>query len=138
MTDDAQLPDPPEPGSAAAEPDELAALALRAEAGEVTHIDLVDAFMASTIYVPSVTDPEQGPIEPVTSRIENVDYHVIASSVAALQQTIEVAQYAVPMDGRVLVKGMNPEIGLLVNHAAGAFAIPKAMLDDLRAARPLG
>lgn len=139
MTDDAQNPDAQNPDDDHADgPDVLADLARQAEAGEVTHIDLVEAFLETTIYVPSAEDPEKGPIQPVLSKVEGVEYHVVASSVDALQKTIEVAEYAVPMDGRVLVNGMNPEIGLLVNHAQGAFAMPKAMLDDIRAQRPLG
>ncbi|KAA9134896.1 SseB family protein [Microbacterium caowuchunii] len=119
-------------------PDDLAILAARAEAGEITHIELIDAFLGATIYVPSISDPEAGPIDPVISRIDEVDYLVIASTVDALEETIDVARFAVPMDGRVLVEGMNPELAVLVNLGGGAFAIPKAMLDDLRAGTPLG
>lgn len=120
------------------ETDILGDLALRAEQGEVSHIDLIDAFLANTIYVPSVTDPEQGEISPVMSSIENVEYMVVASTVAALEKTADVALYGVPMDGRVCVNGINPEFSLLVNTEAGAFAMPKAMLDDIRSsANPL-
>jgi hypothetical protein len=113
-------------------PDDLAVLAARAEAGEIDHIDLINAFLATTIYVPSIEDPEAGPIDPVISRIDDVDYLVVASTVDALETNVDVARYAVPMDGRVLVEGMDPELAVLVHVGAGAFALPKAMLDDLR------
>ncbi|KRA23677.1 hypothetical protein ASD65_03980 [Microbacterium sp. Root61] len=115
-------------------PDALATLAARAEAGEISHHELIETFLDTTIYVPSMTDPEAGPIDPVISKIEDVDYLVIASNVDALEETLDVAQFAVPMDGRVLVVGMNPDLALLVNLGGAAFALPKPMLDDLRAA----
>jgi len=114
-------------------PDTLATLAARAEAGEISHHELIEAFLDTTIYVPSMSDPEAGPIDPVISKIEDVDYLVISSTVEALEDTIDVAQFAVPMDGRVLVVGMNPDLALLVNLGGGAFAMPKGILDDLRA-----
>lgn len=119
-------------------PDELSFLAARAEAGDVDHRELIGAFLRTTIYVPSISDPEAGPIDPVISRIDDVDYLVIASTVDALEQTIDIARFAVPMDGRVLVEGMDPDLAVLVHLGAGAFAIPKAALDDLRADPPLG
>lgn len=121
------------------ETDTLGELALRAEQGEVTHIDLIEAFLATTIYVPSVTDPEEGEINPVMSTVQDVEYMVVASTVAALERTADVALYGVPMDGRVCVTGINPAFSLLVNTETGAFAMPKAMLDDIRATGgPLG
>jgi len=115
-------------------PDSLAILAARAEAGEISHHELIETFLDTTIFVPSMSDPEAGPIDPVISKIEDVDYLVISSTVAALEETIDVAQFAVPMDGRVLVTGMNSDLALLVNLGGAAFALPTAMLDDLRAA----
>lgn len=115
-------------------PDALALLASRAETGEISHHELIETFLDTTIFVPSMTDPETGPIDPVISKIEDVDYLVVASNVDALEETIDVAQFAVPMDGRVLVAGMNPDLALLVNLGGGAFAMPKGMLDELRAA----
>lgn len=119
--------------------DILGELALRAERGEVTHIDLIEAFLDTTIYVPSVTDPEAGEINPVMSNVEGVEYMVIASTVAALDRTSDVALYGVPMDGRVCVQGIDPAFSLLINTNTGAFAMPKAMLDDIReGSSPLG
>jgi len=120
-------------------PQDLTALAARAEAGEVSHIDLIEAFLETTIYVPSISDPEAGAIDPVISRIDEVDYLVAGATVDALEETIDVARYGVPMDGRVLVTGMDPELGILVNLGGDrAFAMPKAMLDDIRRGTPLG
>lgn len=138
MTDAIETPDDAVNNDGTEAIDALALLAKKAEAGEISHIELIDAFLATTIYVPSVTDPEEGPIDPVMSKIDEVEYLVIASTVAVLDQTADVARYAVPMDGKVIVEGMNPEVGLLVNLTGGAFAMPKAMLDDLRAGNPLG
>lgn len=115
-------------------PDSLAILAARAEAGEASNHELIETFLNTTIFVPSMSDPEAGPIDPVISTIKAVDYLVIASTVEALEETIDVAQFAVPMDGRVLVDGMNVDLALLVNLGGSAFALPKTMLDDLRAA----
>ena len=123
---------------AAQTPDDLSALAARAEAGEISHLDLIEAFLNATIYVPSISDPEAGAIDPVISKIDEVDYLVAAATVDALDETIDIARYAVPMDGRVLVQGMDPDLAVLVNLGGGAFAIPKAMLDDLRSETPLG
>ena len=67
------------------------------------------------------------------STVEDLEYLVVAASVDALQQTLDVAQFAVPMDGRVLLRGMDPTRGLFVQLDSGAFAIPRALLDDLRA-----
>ena len=120
---------------AAPSPD-LTTLAARAEAGEISHLDLIHAFLDTTIYVPSRSDPEQGPIDPVITTVDDVDYLVIAASVDALQNTIDVATYAVPMDGRVLVRGMKPDLGIFVHLDTGAFAMPRAMIDDLRAQLP--
>ena len=120
-------------------PHDLIALAARAEAGEISHIELIEAFLETEIYVPSMSDPEAGAIDPVISRIDEVDYLVVGATVDALEETIDVARYGVPMDGRVLVTGMDPELGILVNlGGGGAFALPKAMLDDLRGGSPLG
>ncbi|WP_460774279.1 SseB family protein [Microbacterium sp. GXF7504] len=122
-----------------ATPHDLTALAARAEAGEISHIELIDAFLETEIYVPSISDPEAGAIDPVISRVDEVDYLVIGATVDALEETIDVARYGVPMDGRVLVAGMDPELGILVNlGGGGAFAMPKAMLDDIRGGAPLG
>ena len=124
---------------AAHSPHDLIALAARAEAGEISHIELIEAFLETEIYVPSMSDPEAGAIDPVISRIDEVDYLVIGATVDALEETIDVARYGVPMDGRVLVTGMDPELGILVNlGGGGAFALPKSMLDDLRGGSPLG
>ncbi len=124
---------------AAHSPHDLIALAARAEAGEISHIELIEAFLETEIYVPSMSDPEAGAIDPVISRIDEVDYLVVGATVDALEETIDVARYGVPMDGRVLVNGMDPELGILVNlGGGGAFALPKAMLDDLRGGSPLG
>ncbi len=124
---------------AAHSPHDLIALAARAEAGEISHIELIEAFLETEIYVPSMSDPEAGAIDPVISRIDEVDYLVVGATVDALEETIDVARYGVPMDGRVLVTGMDPELGILVNlGGGGAFALPKAMLDDLRGGSPLG
>lgn len=120
-------------------PDDLSTLAARAEAGEISRLDLIAAFLEAEIYVPSMSDPDVGAIDPVISRIDEVDYLVVGATVDALEETIDVAQYGVPMDGRVLVAGMDPELGILVNlGGGGAFALPKAMLDDLRDGMPLG
>lgn len=113
-------------------PDALQELAARAEAGEVTHIELIDAFLAATIFVPSTSDPEDGQVDPVISRIDDMDYLVVASTEEALEHTGDVARFAVPMTGRTLVSGMNAELAILVNLTVGAFALPKAMLDDIR------
>lgn len=119
--------------------DALAELAARAEQGEATHIELIDAFLAATVYVPSTTDPEGGQIDPVVSKIDEVEYMVVASSPDALEQTGDVARFAVPMPGKAIVSGMNPELALMVNLPSGAFAMPTAMLDDIRRdASPLG
>lgn len=112
--------------------DALQELAARAEAGDATHIELIDAFLAATIFVPSTTDPEGGQVDPVISRIDEVDYLVVASTEAALEHTGDVARFAVPMTGRTLVSGMSTELAVLVNLTVGAFALPQAMLDDIR------
>lgn len=119
--------------------DALADLAARAEQGEVSHIELIDAFLAATVYVPSTTDPEGGQIDPVVSKIDDVEYMVVASTPDALEQTGDVARFAVPMLGKAIVNGMNPGLALMVNLPSGAFAMPTAMLDDIRRdAGPLG
>lgn len=117
---------------AASDATDLSALAARAEAGEVTHVDLIDAFLSATVFVPSVTDPEDGRIDPVVSKIDEVEYLIVAATAESLEQTGDVARFAVPMAGRALVNGMNPDLALMVNLDAGAFAMPKAMLDDIR------
>ena len=123
----------------AADPsDLLAELASRAEAGEATHVELVDAFLDATVYVPSVTDPEGGTIDPVITRVDEVDYMVVASTTGALEHTGDVARFGVPMNGRSVITGMNPELALMINLSFGAFAMPKAMLDDIRSRNPLG
>lgn len=112
--------------------DILGALALRAEQGEATHIELIETFLATTIYVPSVSDPEGGELSPVVSRIDEVDYMVVASTVEALEHTGEVAVFGVPMTGTAVITGMNDTLSLMINTDTGAFALPQAMLAELR------
>lgn len=113
--------------------DLLATIAAQAEAGDVAHTDLIDAFLAATVYVPSTDDPEAGQISPVVTAVENVEYVVVASTVDALERTSDVAAFAVPMTGRGVALAMNREFGLMVYTTTGAFALPQAMLEDIRA-----
>ena len=76
---------------------------------------------------------------PLDANCPRGGYLVAGATVDALEETIDVARYGVPMDGRVLVAGMDPELGILVNLGGDrAFAMPKAMLDDIRRGTPLG
>lgn len=121
------------------ETDVLGELAARAESGEATHVDLIDALLSATVYVPSVTDPADGELNPVVSRIDEVDYMVVASTTAALEQTGDVAAFGVPLAGRAVITGMNDALALMVNTDSGAFALPQAMLAELREQlNPLG
>lgn len=116
---------------------DLASLVAQAEDGSITHVELIDAFLKTTIFVPSTADPADGEISPVTINFDDTDFMVVAASEFALQQTRDVATFAVPMTGKAIAGGMNPELALLVNLDEGAFALPKAMLDDIRAQNPL-
>jgi len=120
-------------------PVDLSVLASRAERGEISHIDLIDAFLASTVFVPSTTDPSAGEISPVLAEIDDVEYMIVASSESALEETRDVALFGVPMSGRAIINGMNPQLALMINMDGGAFAMPQGMLDDIRASSgPLG
>lgn len=116
----------------------LAALVAQAEDGSLSHLDLIAAFLTTTIFVPSTADPAEGEISPVTINFDDTDFMVVAATEFALQQTRDVATFAVPMIGRDVANHMNPELALLINLNEGAFALPKAMLDDIRAQHPLG
>ncbi|WP_040166711.1 hypothetical protein [Microbacterium gorillae] len=118
--------------------DDLAVLAARAERGEVTHIDLIDAFLAATVFVPSTTDPAEGTVDPVLTKVDETEFMVVASTAEALEITGDVAAFGVPMLGRAVVTGMNPELALMVNTTDGAFAMPQGMLADIRNTNPLG
>lgn len=114
------------------ETDLLGELALRAENGEATHVDLIDTLLTATVYVPSVTDPAEGELNPVVSRIDEVDYMIVASTVSALDHTGDVAAFGVPLTGRAVITSMNGDLALMVNTDSGAFALPQAMLVELR------
>lgn len=117
---------------------DLTALAKQAEEGSITHGDVIDAFLAATVFVPCTTDPAEGELNPVTINFDETDFMVVAATVEALQQTQDVAKFAVPLTGQTVANGMNPDLALLVNLDEGAFALPKTMLDDIRAQHPLG
>ena len=121
----------------ASSPD-LAALVAQAEAGTISPDELVDTFLSATIFVPSTDDPADGEISPVTINFDETDFLVVAATEFALQQTRDVATFAVPMSGRAIVGGMNPQLALLVNLDKGAFALPLGMLNEIRAQNPLG
>ena len=117
---------------------DLAALVAQAEAGTIAHEDLVDTFLSATIFVPSTDDPADGEISPVTINFDETDFLVVAATEYALQQTRDVATFVVPMTGRSIVGAMNRDLALLVNLDKGAFALPLAMLNEIRAQNPLG
>ncbi len=117
---------------------DLADLVAQAEAGTIAHEDLLDTFLNATIFVSSTDDPADGEISPVTINFDDTDFLVVAATEYALQQTRDVAEFAVPMKGRAIVNAMNQDLALLVNLDKGAFALPLAMLDEIRAQNLLG
>lgn len=111
---------------------ELERMADEFQSGRVELGELINCFLGSTVAMPSATDPATDGIQPVLFSHEGDSHIVIAASEAALDQTKDHAAFALTVSGQDVVRGLAPGTGVLVNTSEGSFALPPALLGQLR------
>lgn len=115
-------------------PNDLEMAAKAAQAGIKTSNELVETFLAATIYLPSSTDPATDGVTPVLTDIKGIPHMAVASSAEALTATQHAAQWAVNITGRQVIEGLAPEGGVVVNMpTGGGFQFTPEVLAQIRA-----
>lgn len=111
---------------------ELERLAREAAAENIGLADLVQGFLDNPVIMPSATNPNDE-VTPVMTDLGDVPHIVVAASEAGLERTNHFAKFAFSVQGKHVVAGLTPGVGILVNTADGSFAIPVDTLDIIRA-----
>lgn len=114
-------------------PNDLELAAQAAQAGIKTSSALVETFLASTVYLPSSSDPAVDGVTPILTDVKGVPHLAVASSAEALAATHHAAPWSVQISGRQAIEGLAPKGGLVVNMpTGGGFQFTPEVLAQIR------
>lgn len=108
------------------------AIARDVQAGRASTDDLIEAFLAASVLVPSATEPVEATFTPVVASIGTTAYLVVATTPASLARTSHLAAYSLALAGAEVVQRARPGQGILVNTGEDAFDIGPALAAELR------
>lgn len=110
----------------------LEATALGVQAGTATVTELVDAFLAAQVLVPSATDPAKEGVTPILVDVGPQQHMVVATSRVALEPSQHVAQFAVAVTGTQVIEGLIAGAGVMVQTPDKAFNFAPEVVAEIR------